>query len=153
MQDAPGKHCAASRLSEKAWKVSRVTPCGSVTQYRSDRAFQHAVRKNLSNSCDMSYDYTRVRLENFFRKGNPMYCARCTARGGPAASAKSLARIMFPLWSHHLPTTTRPSSSVASLTTSTQHRQQRLHDLLGARRTRVPYASGNRASLSTHHRS
>ena len=82
-----------------------------------------------------------------------MYCARCTARVVPAASAKSLKRVMLSRLSSHLPTATRLSSPVASLKISTPHRQQRLRDLPGARRARVHSASGNGASFLTHHQS
>ena len=46
----------------------------------------------------------------------------------------------------------RATSQIHALTGGLEA-QRRLRDLLGARRACMPYASGNRASLSTHRRS
>jgi hypothetical protein len=74
---------------------------------------------------------------------------RCSARGGPAASAKRFACSITPSLPHRLAATRHNHSCIASLSTTDQHRWRQLHDLYDNRQAIGRDASGDRASIAS----
>jgi hypothetical protein len=74
---------------------------------------------------------------------------RCSARGGPAASAKNLAYSIIPSLPHRHTATRQAYSCIASLSTTVQHRWRQLHDLYDNRQAIGRDARGDRASIAS----
>jgi hypothetical protein len=74
---------------------------------------------------------------------------RCSARGGPAASAKHLAYSIASSLPQQHTATWQAYSCIASLSTTVQHRWRQLHDLYDNRQAIGRAASGDRASIAS----
>jgi len=72
---------------------------------------------------------------------------RCSARGGPAASAKHLAYSIAPSLPQRHTATWQAYLCIASLSTTVQYRWRQLHDLCDNRQAIGRDASGDRASI------
>ena len=75
---------------------------------------------------------------------------RCSARGGPAASAKHLACSMVPALPYRHIATQQAHSCIASHSTTVQHRWRQLHDLYDNRQGIGRDARGDRAASRLH---
>jgi hypothetical protein len=74
---------------------------------------------------------------------------RCSARGGPAASAKHLACSIAPSLPQRHTATRQAYSYIASLSTTVQHRWRQLYDLYDNRQAIGRDVSGDRASIAS----
>ena len=75
---------------------------------------------------------------------------RCSARGGPAASAKHLACSIAPSLPYRHSATRQAYSCIASHRTTVQHRWRQLHDLYNNRQAIGRDACGDRASIASY---
>jgi hypothetical protein len=74
---------------------------------------------------------------------------RCSARGGPAASAKRFVCSIAPSLPHRSTATWQAHAYIASLTPPVQHRWRQLHDLYDNRQAIGRDARGDRASIAS----
>jgi hypothetical protein len=74
---------------------------------------------------------------------------RCSARGGPAASAKPLARNIAPALPHRPTATRQAHACIVSLSTTAHHKWRQLHDLYNNRQAIGRDAYGDRASSAS----
>jgi hypothetical protein len=75
---------------------------------------------------------------------------RCSARGGPAASAKHLACSIAPSLPYRHTATRQAHSYIASHSTTVQYRWRQLHDLYDNRQGIGHDARGDRAASRLH---
>jgi hypothetical protein len=78
-----------------------------------------------------------------------MFGVRCSARGGPAASAKQFVCSIAPSLPHRPTVTRQYQTCLASLSTTVQHRWKQLHDLDDNRQAIRRATRGDRASIAS----
>lgn len=74
---------------------------------------------------------------------------RCSARGGPAASAKPFACSIAPALPHRPTVTRQTHACIASLSSTVQHRWRQLRDLYDNRQAIGREARNDRASIAS----